>query len=89
MQKKDEAYLFAMSLVDQLRRLTPYQLAVAKQKFHGILIEAEFTMPSAPTLTAPNPNPQPATNLERQLGNPDAATNNQYTEENGLLYQNI
>jgi hypothetical protein len=49
MEKKDDAHLFAMSLVEQLRRLTPYQLATVKHKIHGILIEAEFSMPPTPS----------------------------------------
>ena len=57
MQKKDEAYHFALSLVDQLKRLTLYQLAMVKPKFHGILIEAEFSMPRVPPLPACIPIP--------------------------------
>lgn len=44
-KSKDEAYLYAESIVPTLRRLTPYQLAVAKQKIQQSLFEAEYETP--------------------------------------------
>lgn len=48
-ERKDEAYMLAMSLVKPLRRLSPYYLAMVKQKFQATFIDAEFSMPEHPT----------------------------------------
>lgn len=42
---KDEAELYALSLVPVLRRLTPYKLAYLKTKLSTLLLDVEFNLP--------------------------------------------
>ena len=59
-EAEDEVTQFTSSLAHKLRRLSPYQLAVAQSKLLQVMVEVEFTTPREP----PNMNTHASASIQ-------------------------